>query len=108
MIGLFVRLLGTVACFFSSWILGVFAILPIAMVGGYEGYRKAIWTLNEQKGIFKKSAMLHLTGNLLSLAVAIYGIYCFPYFDSVVTATAAVVAGLMVFAETVVYCQKNV
>jgi hypothetical protein len=96
---LFVRFVGIVACFFSSWQLGLLALALLLFVGkeGMPG------------GVIKfTSSGPRIFVEIAALAIGLYGIWAFPHVSPEMANTTAVVCGLAVLAHFAnVYSRNN-
>lgn len=91
MIGLLVRFVGIVACFFTSWQLGLAALLPIVLVHNHM--------VDRGTGFKFDSPVPRLIAEVVTWAIGLYGIWVFPHVSPDLAKIVAVVAGLTIVAH---------
>lgn len=91
MIVLLVRFVGIVACFFTSWQLGLAALLPVILIHYNPVYQGV--------GFRFDSPVPRYIAEVVTLAIGLYGIWIFPHVPRETARIIAVVAGLAIMAE---------
>ena len=91
MIYVLVRTVGIVACFFTSWILGSVALLPLLLVKSSSAKNSI--------GIKFASSIPRCVAEVLSTVIALYGIWALPLVSRNTATIALVVAILLIALE---------